>query len=517
MSRRTTSLKSRQRDAESRASIARAKLQEKAAKLAASRMKGPRAYLDSYDATIRGRTRPGVRGRTGTHDAHLDPLSHDYLRRDSRQLDRNNPIARALIQRLCDAVIGSGFRLRCMSASDEWNTQAQAWFTDWFENKIDVRGLANGTQYLRVLMRGATVDGDLGVMRLDNGQTQLIESDRIRTPADRTPNARYFSGVEMNDAGTPVAFHVAENAGGWNFTLGYTNTKRIPAEYFDFLPNPLHQRIQQTRGEPVLAATMPLLEQLDDLTESTVVNARLASYVALAITSQDPGGLQDGLLNQATAANSGIADGYAAGEAKPQNWQPGSVLHLGLGEDIKTIDPKQPTQHFDAQVRSIIRMVGADIGLPLELSMLDASQTNYHGFKAAIGNAYRGFARWQQWLVAFLRRTYRWRIGMAIIRGELPYIEGWEKTKWILPPPPIIDAKAEYEAAALKINQRLGSREDTVGALDGTDITDLYDQLEWEQDQERTRGIAPVALPGQNTSTPGVQPEDVKPADAPTV
>lgn len=516
MARKSSNIKTREREASARASIARSRLQEKAAKLAASRMKGPRAYLDSYDATTRGRTRPGFSGRVGSHDSHLDPLSHDLLRRDSRQLDRNNPIARALGQRLCDAVIGTGFRLRCMSTSDEWNTKAQAWFSDWFENQIDVRGLANGTQYLRVLMRGAIVDGDLGVMRLDNGQTQLIESDRIRTPADRTPNTRYFSGVEMNDAGKPVAFHVAETPGGWNFTLGYTTTKRIPAEYFDFLPNPLHQRIQQTRGEPVLAATIPLLEQLDDLTESTVINARLASYVALAIKSNDPGGLQDGLLNQATAANSGITNGYATGEAQPQKWEPGSVLHLAAGEDIETIDPKQPTQHFDAQVRSIIRMIGADIGLPLELSMLDASQTNYHGFKAAIGNAYRGFARWQQWLVAFLRRTYRWRIGMAIIRGELPYVDGWEKTKWILPPPPIIDPKAEYEAAALKINQRLGSREDTVGALTGDSIEDLYDQLEWEQEQEKTRGIAPVALPGQNTSTPGVQPEDVKPPDAPS-
>ena len=428
---------------------------------------------------------------------------------DEGKLDRDNAIAQALVDRLIDAFIGRGFTLRCSSPDPAWNKAAEAWWSKWFTEQIDVRGLANGAQFLRVRARAIAVDGDVGVIRLLNGQMQLVESDRVRTPFAKNAGSRYVNGVEIDGLGRPVNFHVAERPGQtWIADRG-TRVYPISPAHFDFGVNPLHQRIQQTRGEPILTAALPLLEQIDDLIVATVVAARMSAYVALAIESSDPAAMQQALLGQSNAADPDLNSGSAVGAAQQTRWEPGGVLHLKVGEKVVPIDPKQPTQQFHEQIRALIRLVAASIGLPFELAMLDSSEVTYHGFKASIGNAYRGFERWQQETAGFLQRTFQWRIAMAILDRELPYVEGWNRARFLPPPPPIIDPKAEYEALALAVNQRLKSRTDAVGSTFGTDIDDLYGDLDRELSIERDKNIGPVALPGQAGAAPGVRaPED---------
>lgn len=507
MARKRDTLTARAKQAEQRAQIERHRLVEAAAKKARKSIVQPRAFFDSYDATTRGRTRVGGFGRQGTHDQHLDTQTHDILRRDARKLDRNNALARALVRRHCDAVVGKGFTLRCSSADQEWNKQAERLWKDWYTTAIDVQGMALGPQFDRIIHDAACVDGDILILKLDNGQCQLIESDRIRKPVGAIPAGHTCpSGIERDAAGRIVAYHIADTAGPSTFVMGYTQTRRIPAEYCIFMPSPLHQRVNQTRGEPVLAATIPLLEQLDELIDASVVAQRLAAYQALVIESDDPGGMQNALLQGSTAADPNIADGYAANGPQPLHWEPGGVMFLKRGEAMKQVDPKHPGQNFQDQVRMLVRMIGADFGLPLELSMMDSSQANYHGFKAALETAYRGFARWQEWNARMLLNLYRWRIGRAIVAGELPMVENWERASFLPPSKPVIDPKAELEAAAFAVNQRLKTRKDTVAELNGSDIDEVYDQFKVELDREVREGIGPVTMPGQVTPASGQQP-----------
>lgn len=485
-----------------RAQIEHSRLRTKTAKQVSRQMNrgmGTRLtnYNDSYDSTIRTRLRPGYRSRPGLHNQHLDASTHETLRRDARALDRNNPLARALIQRLIDSVVGRGFNMQSQADDPEWQKLAEAKWKTWWEEEVDVQGLALGNQFDRVILRSIAVDGDVGILRLENGQLQLVESDRIRTPADRRDDRNYVDGVELDKIGRPAAFHVAETAGGASFMLGFSKSTRIPAEYFDFLTNPIHQRTNQTRGEPVLAATMTLLEQLDDLIDSRVVSRRLQSYIALAIETEDPAGVQQSMIDQAQAAAPGIADGYNTGEAQPQKWEPGGVIHLKKGEKISPIAPEAAKDSLDAETAGVLRFICSDIGLPIVLSMFNSSDTTYHGFKAEIMTAWRGFIRWIEMLAREKRRLYRWRVGMWIYNGELPSAKNWEKVKVGIPPLPMIDPKAEGEAAAAAINQSLRSRRDVIAELFGDDLDDLYAQLEYERKTEREKGIGPVAMPGQ--------------------
>jgi lambda family phage portal protein len=461
----------------------------------------PVNYTDSYDSVSRTRLRPGFRARPGSHNAHLDAASHEVLRIDSRKLDRNNPLARAIIQRLVDAVIGKGFSVQSLSANKEWAKQAEAFWNRWYNEEIDVRGMALGTQYDRVVLRAVANDGDIGIIRLDNGQTQLVESERIRTPADKKQNRGYVEGVEIDELGRPVAFHVADTAGRGPM-LGFSKTTAVPAEHFDLLTNPLHQRVNQTRGEPVLAATITLLEQLDDLMDARVVKNRLEAYISLVFKSSNPAALQQSLINQASAADPAVAAGYNSGEAQPMKWEPGSILTTQADEEIKVVGAEGQKQDLDQEVIAFVRMICADIGLPLVLSMFNSADTTYHGFKAEIAVAWRGFFRWIELMARLKRRLWMWRIGMAIYRGELPLAEDWDRIRIGVPTVPMIDPKAEYEAAALAANQSLSSRRRIVMDLFGIDIDDLYAEIEEERRTERDKGVGPVAMPGQQSPAP---------------
>lgn len=507
MSKRRTTLTERVKRAEQRAQIEQARLVETVAKRTRRGIAKPRAYLDSYDATHRGRTRVGYYGRPGSHDQHLDPQTHDLLRRDARKLDRNNALARSLVRRHCDAVVGKGFTLRCESGDQDWNKAAERFWKQWYANDIDVQGLALGPQFDRIVHDSACIDGDLLIVKLDSGQCQLIESDRIRQPAGALAAGHSCtSGVERNPAGRIVAFHVADTAGPSSYSLGYTQTRRIPAEFCVFMPSPQHQRVNQTRGEPVLAATIPLLEQLDDLIDASVVAQRLAAYQALVIESADPAGMQTALEAGSEAQVPGLSSDYNAGAPQPIRWEPGGVLHLQQGEKATQVKPEHPGQNFQDQVRMLVRMIGADFGLPLELSMMDSSQANYHGFKAALETAYRGFARWQEWHARMLLSLFRWRIGRAIVEGELPFVESWERATFLPPAKPVIDPKAELEALAFGVNQRLTTRKDAIASLSGSDLDEHYDQIKTEIDRETREGIGPVTMPGQVTPAQGNKP-----------
>ena len=247
---------------------------------------------------------------------------------------------------------------------------------------------------------------------------------------------------------------------------------------------------------------MELLEQLGDYVDAKVVANRMAAYIALAIKSEDPSGMQQAVINQATAANPNINTAYASGAAQEQKWEPGTTLYLKNGEEAQILGTPQVKSDFDQEVGAFLRLICADIGLPLVLSMFNSSDTTYHGFKAEIAVAWRGFFRWIEMLVRLKRKLWRWRIGMAIWDGDLPENPDWDKIRIGIPPIPMIDPKAELEAAAFGINQSLRTRRDTVSELYGIDIDDLYPDIAAERKIERETGAGPVTMPGQQNPAP---------------
>ena len=81
------------------------------------------------------------------------------------------------------------------------------------------------------------------------------------------------------------------------------------------------------------------------------------------------------------------------------------------GEKIKEFSPNVPNPEFFPHVRLMLTLVGVNLGIPLVLLLMDASQTNFSGWRGAVDQAKLGFRRNQRWLIGKLHiPVYQWKV-----------------------------------------------------------------------------------------------------------
>lgn len=503
-------------DASARAQIAEAQL--RADLFARSRQTlTATAYAGSYrsaDLSDQRRAASGSRrALPGTANDHLDARTLQDLARDAGDLSRNNPLARALIGRYAECVAGGiGPRFRPKSSSPEWNAAVSRWFERWSDTgACDVRGQSSVSDLVIQMLEGAACDGDvLVVAAVENTvpKIQLIEGSRIRaaTPAATTiakakpknPNngERINNGVIETPLGAPVRYVLDGDLAN--------TVEAADARLFRF---PLRSRPNQTRGEPMLTACVPTLERIDAICQSTAIACQVAANLAMIIKTNNPGLTQGSLLAQAASADPALNANRRG--PKAELWGPGSIFHLEPNEDVSTVAPTQPAQQLDAFLRLQIRIVGADVGLPMELITLDASETNYHGFKSAVANAYRGaIARGHR----RVRAVLQWAVGFAIrTAAEHQQIvdesgvpvrppADADRHEWIFPPPPLLDPAKDIQASVVAIGNNLCSASDAVAELWGDDYMEVLEARAREVQRLNELGLESLGVPGQTTS-----------------
>jgi len=81
------------------------------------------------------------------------------------------------------------------------------------------------------------------------------------------------------------------------------------------------------------------------------------------------------------------------------------------GEKLRLDSPRVPNPEYVPFMKYILTLIGCNLGMPLCLVLLDASETNFSGFRGALDQAHLGFRTNQQRLVAQLHRPlYLWHL-----------------------------------------------------------------------------------------------------------
>lgn len=501
---------------EARAQAAEARLRTKVAN-AQSRMFGPARpmSLGDYPAAKRTRLKTGSRPQTGSGDAQLDSATATELRNLSRRAARANPVARALGKRITDMTVGRGMSLQVQSGDEEFDRACERYFETWAED-CEVRAHFTFAQVQRHFAQEPFFAGDLlCVLALtDVGpRLQLIDAERIADPvgtngqisngqmakSDTAKRPFTVGGVELDGVGRVLAYHVAEySQAGKSMGLTATRSVRVAAENAVFLADPM--RPSQTRGEPGLCAVLGTLEHLDNMVESHVVAARMAACQGLIIKTAFPALTQAGMLG-ATVARTNAGTG-ASEEERHLEFKPGGVQHLKPGEEVEQVKPEYPATNFENFVRMLVRLVGSDVGLPLELLLLDYSQTNFHSARSAMTQAYRGIEARQQLIVnRALKPIYRFVIGDALSRGllKMPKTGLWDKHRWAPPPKPVFDPKLEAEANHLAVMTNQTTLTDVLQGA-GRDFDETIAVRSREVKAQRAAGCEPAPMPGAGSA-----------------
>lgn len=459
----------------------------------AARRKYWRSFSQSYRAASHSRI-----GRAKPVNASADyHLEREWDRIEmvdrARAVERDNPIAAGLLSRAVENVVGCGIRPQARTEDEEWNNRAEELFEEW-SHRADVRGLDSFYELQQLAVRSYLRDGDFGAVLLDSGQLQMVESDQLAAPTDKRFTPNHVDGIDLDDRGKPIAYHIVKGRGDQHYyprRRDQVERIKVPADDFIFVAR--RNRLGQTRGEPCFAQSFELFDQLDGLIESVVVAARMAACFGMVITSNYP-------PNQ--LPNITGADGRSYRE---WNMEPGMIKTLEPGETVSQVKPDHPSQNFSDFMATIGRLLGLQLGMPLELVFMDFSRTNYSSARAALIQARQSFKQIQDRMIThFCRRVYLWNVRRWIEDGLLELREDWARHVWATPAWKWIDPLKEIQAHLVGVDAGMMTLSD-VAKSQGRDLLELLEQRARELKLQKDLGIPEVR--STMTREPFFQPE----------
>lgn len=474
-----------------------------------------------------GRTdRRETRGWTpfgGSADAD-DQYDLDMLRRRSRDLQRNAPIAVGAINTNVTSIVGTGLALRARpdAVALGWTPeQAKTWragvereFRLWAESPVacDAEATLDFYHLQALVLRSCLESGDVFAtmpMALRPGSAYalkllVIEADRVSNK-DRAPDSdRLVDGVQKGPLGEPVAYHVNRRHPG---ALGLSTA----ADQWDVIPafgarsgrrNVLHlydkRRPGKTRGTPYLAPVIEVLKQVSDYKSHEIQAAVIGSLFTVFVRTNSGAGLD---LD---------ADGVGAttqqASATDVKMGAGAIIDLAKNEDVQFANPGRPNSAAEVFIGAMLREIGTALELPYEV-LMKAFESSYSAARAALLEAWRFFKVRRAWLaMMFCQPVYEAWLEEAVARGRVdapgffddPALRAaYAGAEWIGDGPGQIDPLKEVQAARERIDGNLSNHTLETLEMRGMDWAEVHEQLQAER-----------ALIGPTASKPAAPADD---------
>jgi len=467
-------------------------------------------------------------------DADLDSIPDlGWLRVRSRDLYRNSPVGGGALKRMKTNVVGEGLFLQSrinrnfLSMTDEqaedWERNTEREFELWAGSRdSDVTRMRTFYDTQALAFLSTIMNGDSFVFlptkivksspyRI---KTMLVEADQCQNPGNALFNTNKMAGgVEIDDFHAPIAYWFRKKHPGTFFpNAGW---ERIPA--FGSRTgrrNVIHlinqERINQRRGIPILAPVINSLKQITRLEESELLASVIASFFTVFVTHQQATGeLGTGIPDsQSILANTKEDD-------KLYELGTGSMVDMAPGEEVEIAESKRPNKNYDPFFMSIMKSVGANLEIPMEVLLLHFT-SSYSASRAALLEAFKFFRASRVWLNrSFNQPIYESWLTEAVLLGrvEAPgffddpaFKAAWAGSKWTGSGMGQIDPFKESRGAELRLKNNLSTHEDehTLAGL-GHQWEKTVERKAREEKKIRDLGLQPAnveaAAPGSETDS----------------
>lgn len=407
------------------------------------------------------RTRSYLGGRADAH--YVSTLQFWQLREYARDMERNDPLIRQLVDRAVGNIIQTGMELFPDTGDKALDEELRGRFLDWGRDprKCDAAGRLAFPEMERMVLAREIIDGDVFALPLDDGTIQIVEGDRIDSPMRM--GGDLIHGVKINDAGRPLEYWFIRDRSTARFAHvlyyawaaeGNVDVRKAVDE--DGEPVVLHifnpQRITQTRGVTAFAPMLDYLGMIEDIQFALIVKQQIASFAAAFIERTTD--------FQLGARSSETQSDYSTQTI--EELSPGMIIRGKPGEKMNMLGSNIPSSESLEHIKSIMRVIGCNLGLPLELVTLDFTATNFSGHRAAIQQAHMGFEIIQD---GFPRRfhtpVYRWKAKRWLAEmGRDPSDEKLLRHKWSGRGWPYIEPLTDAQADKMRLDNLLVSPRD---------------------------------------------------------
>jgi lambda family phage portal protein len=441
----------------------------------------------------------------------------------SRDLGRNHGIASSAIQVLIDNVVGTGLRLaavpdyealgRDKAWQQKWARRTESLWRAYADSQeFDAARRMNFHQMTTMVLRTTLISGEVFALPLwlkgrSSGfatSYQLLEGDRISNPDYRPNTETLRSGIEISEYGEPLAYYVrkAGKDDYWltpGFYLFSGTWERIPARTEWGRKRVLHvydaDRVDQSRGKPVLTPVMEQFKMFDHYQrtelQSAIVNALVAAVIETPMEQSAISELMGGDPN--------------AYLARKNEWKTrlagGAMIPLYPGDKLSPFAPSRPSTQYPAFVSNVERNIAAGLNMPYELMLKDFTETNYSSARAALLEAWRFFMQRRKWLSeTWAQQVYRLWLEEAVNAGLIDAPDFydqyafWTQSRWIGPGRGWIDPVKEAQAAVVRMNSGISTLE-LECAEQGYDWQDNTEQRAREFARMKELGILEYLVP----------------------
>ena len=195
------------------------------------------------------------------------------------------------------------------------------------------------------------------------------------------------------------------------------------------------------------------------------------------LTKNNPAGFQGGMPTNPTTGKKNLD---LSGATTPV---------LEVGEKLEPFQSTHPTNNYSEPFRLLIRQLGAETGIPLEMLLLDFSTGSFASVRTALIFTQRNFKQHQ---IAFINRfimpIFRWRINRWVKERKLPNIPGIYNVNFTLPRWVVIDVLKERMAEQIGRNLGITTLKDWCNE-NGIDYEEQLDKIAMEKLEFRKRGI----------------------------
>lgn len=467
-------------------------------------------------------------------------IDRRFLRNRSRDLQRNNPIARGAVNTVVTSVAGTGLALRSRidgkslgltdDQSQAWQTLAEREFRLWGDNAsgCDLERTLDFSGLQSLALRSCLESGDVFATLPMVGRKgcvydlkiQLVEADRVVNKDYQLDTDTLFGGIRRTELGEPLEYQIlkrhpgsmmAPQSSDWDLipAFGSKTGRRNVVHLYDKL------RPGQARGMPYLAPVIETLKQLGDYTDGELRAALVASLFTVFVKAENGYGLEPDATGAAATTPAQTGDLTRLGS--------GAIVELNPGDDISTANPGRPNTAFDPFVQALLRQIGSALEIPFEL-LIKHFTSSYSASRAALLEAWRFFKGRRSWLAAmFCQPIYEAWMDEAVARGRIGapgYFEdpairaAYLRCEWIGDSQGQIDPLKEVTAAEKRLALLLSTYSDETVALSGMDWEDVVARRSREEKVIDAAGLRAVLVDASSVAAPvdPMGPEEALPA-----
>jgi len=433
------------------------------------------------------------------------------LRKYSREITRNSPIAKSIKKALAAHIIGKGYTLQASATNPdgkplpEFNDKIERLWRIWSTNKqeCDLVGKKTFTQFLKQGIGQLCEGGEYIVnktFRPKSGQLldfrlESVENDLL-DDALNDDSRNIVGGVQLDSFGAPSQYHFLKRTSSIYSLQGRGDYNVIPAK--NIVHCFIEERPGQVRGEPWFAPVLLLLQTAHRAIEAELYTLEIQACLSVVYSSKT--GFKGKMLG-------GQTDATDTSGNRVRKLAPASIFELPGADTIQVVDPKRPGSTFTPFIDKIVEYVCAALDISYPKGTKDYSKASFSSLRLAEMDDRRHLAPIQALVVDdIIKPIYDEFLYWCVLSGHITAPDFMKNRRYYnqatFTPEPHEYSDPLKDAAALR--ERLAVGDITLKDIadeKGKDWKETVDTMAEIQDYALSKGLNLPTFAGTSAST----------------